>query len=96
MPFIAYHFWSPTCGPCKKIKPALNDLKEENPNVQWVSVNTHEDPEGLAKKFQVKFVPTIVLLTVNENGAPVSSERYTGSDMMNYYRMFKKVTQPSS
>jgi thiol-disulfide isomerase/thioredoxin len=96
MSVIAYHFWSPTCGPCKKIKPALNDLKDEYPTIPWVSVNTHEDPEGLAKKFQVKFVPTIVLLTINENGSPVSNERHTGSDMMGYYRMFKKVTQPSS
>ena len=23
---VAYHFWSPTCGPCKVIKPAIEDL----------------------------------------------------------------------
>ena len=23
------HFWSPTCGPCMTIKPALEDVKEE-------------------------------------------------------------------
>jgi thiol-disulfide isomerase/thioredoxin len=93
MAIIAYHFWSPTCGPCKKIKPALDDLKADHPDISWVAVNTHEDPQGLAKKYEVKFVPTIVLLTVNENGSPVSTERHTGSDMMGYYRMFKKVTQ---
>ena len=93
MAIIAYHFWSPTCGPCKKIKPALDDLKTDHPDIQWVSVNTQEDPQGLAKKYAVKFVPTIVVITVNHNGGLVSTERHSGSDMMGYYRMFKKVTQ---
>lgn len=96
MSVTAYHFWSPTCGPCKNIKPALDDMKTDYPDVQWVSVNTHADPQGLAKKYQVKFVPTIVLVTVNESGAAVSTERHTGSDMMGYYRMFKKTTRPLS
>ena len=27
MSVIAYNFWSPTCGPCKNIKPALEQMK---------------------------------------------------------------------
>jgi thiol-disulfide isomerase/thioredoxin len=96
MAVIAYYFWSPTCGPCKRIKPILEDIKTEFEGIQWVSVNTHEDPQGLAKKYEVKFVPTVVALTINENGSPVSTERHTGSDVMGYYRILRNATQPSS
>jgi thiol-disulfide isomerase/thioredoxin len=52
---IVLHFWSPTCGPCKVIKPALEDLKEEFADQiqEWVSINTKEDPKGIARKFGV-------------------------------------------
>jgi thioredoxin 1 len=89
MKVIAYHFWSPTCAPCKAIKPALQDLREEFLNVEWVSVNIQDDPQNLARKYHVKFIPTIVLVTDNQ-----TADRYTGADMMGYYRIFKKATQP--
>ena len=91
MRVTAYHFWSPTCGPCKVIKPALEDLKEEFPNVQWVSVNTHEDPSNLAKKYSVSVVPTVVVLTVNEQGSPVQTEKHSGTNMMGYYRIIRSA-----
>ena len=89
MKTIAYHFWSPTCGPCKVIKPALEDLKEEFPNVQWVSVNTHNDPSGFAKKYAVSVVPTVVVTTVNDEGSVVQNEKHSGTTMMGYYRIIR-------
>ena len=43
MSVTVYHFWSPTCAPCKAIKPSIEDLKEEFPETTWVHVNTHDD-----------------------------------------------------
>jgi len=94
MKVIAYHFWSPTCAPCKAIKPALQDLREEFLNVEWVSVNIQEDPQNLVSKYAVKIVPTVAVASINESGYPVFVDKHTGTDMMGYYRIFKKATQP--
>lgn len=91
---IAYHFWSPTCAPCKAIKPALDDLKEEFSQVTWISVNIQEDPQNLALKYGVKVVPTIVTVKINEFGNPVKVDNHTGTNMMGYYRLFRSATQP--
>lgn len=84
MSVIAYHFWSPTCNPCKVIKPAIENLKEEFEGVQWISVNTHDDKEDLARKFGVTVVPTIV---VTKNGTVV--DRHSGTNMIRYYSILR-------
>lgn len=83
---IALYFWSPTCGPCKVIKPAVEDLKEEFPTVQWVSVNTHQDTHGYASQFKVTVVPTIVVLKNN-----LEIGRHSGSTMSIYYSILRKA-----
>lgn len=91
MNVTAYHFWSPTCGPCKVIKPSIEDLKEEFPDVQWVSVNTHEDNQGFAEKFGVHVVPTIVVLVSDSSGKAVYSEKHSGTTMAGYYRIIRSA-----
>lgn len=86
MNVTAYHFWSPTCNPCKVIKPAIEDLKEEFSDVEWVSVNTHDDKQGLANKYGVTLVPTIV---VTRNNTEVG--RHSGTTMINYYSLVRKA-----
>lgn len=86
MSVVALHFWSPTCGPCKVIKPAIEDLKEEFPQVQWVSINTHADSEGYAQRYNVAVVPTIVFL---KNTQEVG--RHSGSSMGIYYSLIRKA-----
>lgn len=83
---VALHFWSPTCGPCKVIKPAIEDLKEEFENVQWVSVNTHNDTQGYASQFKVSVVPTIVVLKNNQEIG-----RHSGTTMSVYYSILRKA-----
>jgi len=84
----AYYFWSPTCGPCKTIKGAVDELKEEFSSINWYSVNTHDDTELLTKKFGVTAVPTIVVV-----GASGTVERHSGTSMMGYYRILRNVTR---
>ena len=90
MSVIAYHFWSPTCAPCKVIKPAIEDLKEEFPNIQWISVNTHEDLDNHSGIMSVSVVPTIVVVTEDSKGN-VSTERHSGTSMMGYYRILRNA-----
>lgn len=86
MSITAYHFWSPTCAPCKTIKPAVEDLKEEFDDIQWVSVNTHQDNEGIAQRLGVVVVPTIVVMKNN-----VEVGRHSGTTMSIYYSILRKA-----
>ncbi len=83
--------WSPTCGPCKTLKPVFADLQEEFPQFKWVSVNTHDDPNGYAKKFGVQFVPTLVLIITDGDGNIVVSDKKTGSNVAEFYRMIRSA-----
>jgi thioredoxin 1 len=83
---VALHFWSPTCGPCKTIKPSIEVLKEDFTQVQWVSVNTHQDTQGYAARFGVTVVPTIIFL---KNDVEVG--RHSGTSMSIYYSLLRKA-----
>lgn len=87
-----YHFWSPTCNPCKVIKPAVEDIKEEfGDRTTWVSVNTHNDPENISERFGVKVVPTLVAIVTDSTGKIIYSQKQSGTDMINYYRMIRSA-----
>jgi thiol-disulfide isomerase/thioredoxin len=81
---IAYHFWSPTCGPCKTIKPAVADLWEEFPAIQFVGVNTHNDPQDISRQLSITVVPTMVVL---KDGVEVG--RHSGTNITGYYRILQ-------
>ncbi len=85
---IVLHFWSPTCGPCRVIKPALDDIKEEfDGQIQeWVSINIKDDPKHIARRFQVNVVPTIVVLKNNQEVG-----RHSGTQMSIYYSIIRKA-----
>jgi thioredoxin 1 len=84
---VAIHFWSPTCNPCKVIKPAIEDIKEEfSEKVQFISVNTHDDKEGYASKLKVAVVPTMVVFKDN-----VEIGRHSGSSVGLYYTILRKA-----
>lgn len=80
------HFWSPTCGPCKVIKPALEDIKEEfEGKIQWLSVNTKQDIDGLAQTYNVLVVPTIIVFKGN-----LEIARYSGTQISIIYQIIRK------
>jgi thioredoxin 1 len=86
-----YHFWSPTCAPCKAIKPMIEDLKEEfAENTVWISVDTHNDVGNLAGKFGVRVVPTIVAV-----GANGMTESHSGTAAAGYYRIIRTAIRNS-
>ena len=86
MSVIVYHFWSPTCQPCKVIKPSVEVLKEDFDSVQWVSVNTHDDRDSYSQKYGVSVVPTMV---VTKNGVEIG--RHSGTQMIMYYTIIRKA-----
>lgn len=89
MSLNAYHFWSPTCAPCKAIKPAVTDLQEEFPNIKWLSINTHSDDSGVSKTYGVTVVPTIVVEAKDADGKVLSVEKHAGTAIAGYYRIIR-------
>ena len=87
---VVHHFWNPTCGPCKAVKPALNMLAEEfADSVTWVSVNTHDDKQGYKDCYAVTAVPTIVVVVRDESGKDVHIEKHSGTSIAGYYRIVR-------
>jgi thiol-disulfide isomerase/thioredoxin len=89
MSVTAYHFWSPTCAPCKAIKGAVEDLTEDFNTVNWYSVNTHDDKNGIAESYNVTVVPTIVVETKNAEGNVILVEKQSGTTIAAYYRILR-------
>ncbi|MDO5481020.1 MAG: thioredoxin [Candidatus Saccharibacteria bacterium] len=57
---VLVDFYADWCGPCRMIRPTLEEIAEENDKVKIVSVNI-EDGEELAEKYEVSSIPCLVL-----------------------------------
>jgi thioredoxin 2 len=60
--FVLVDLWAPWCGPCRMVSPALEQVARERAGqVKLVKVNVDEAPV-LAGRFDVKAVPTLLML----------------------------------
>lgn len=81
------HFWSPTCNPCRVIKPALDDIKEEfEGKLEWFSINIKDDERNTARALQVSVVPTIVVFK-----GDTEVGRYSGTQITILYTLIRKA-----
>lgn len=59
------------CGPCRMVRPVLDELAEESNDYKIVSVNV-DDEEELAAKYNVLSIPCMVLIKAgNEVGRSI-------------------------
>jgi thioredoxin-like negative regulator of GroEL len=87
MTVTVFHFWSPTCSPCKVIKPALDVLREEfETQIEWISINTKDDPKAIAPRLNVSVVPTLVIV---KDGLEIG--RHSGTQVAIYYTLIRKA-----
>lgn len=61
-------FWATWCGPCKKMKPILEEVESEF-NIVIGRIDADESAD-IASKYNVSSIPTIVVL---EDGVPVKT-----------------------
>lgn len=81
------HFWSPTCGPCMTIKPSIEFLKEEfEDKLDWISVNTKDDPKGYASRLGIAVVPSFVVFK-----GQTEIGRYSGTQLAILYQLIRKA-----
>jgi thioredoxin len=67
---VIVDFWAEWCGPCHAVAPVLEKIAEERKGeVELVKVNIDEE-QGLAIKYGIQSIPTIVLF---RNGEPAAA-----------------------
>ena len=62
---ILLDFTSYKCKPCKEFIPALLDIERKFENLEVLEVNLHKNLT-LAKKYDIKIVPTLVMVVRGE------------------------------
>jgi thioredoxin 1 len=67
---VIVDFWAEWCGPCHAVSPVLDKIAEERSGeLKLVKVNIDEE-EGLARKYGIASIPTIMLF---RNGEPAAA-----------------------
>ena len=60
-------FYADWCGPCKMIKPIIEEIAKTNDTVKIVSINI-ENEEELAEKYNISSIPCLIVF---ENGEEI-------------------------
>lgn len=63
---VIVDFWAPWCGPCRTIAPILEEVAKEKGDAMVVTKVNVDDNQGLAQKYSVRAIPTILFFKGGE------------------------------
>jgi thioredoxin 1 len=76
---VLVDFWAEWCGPCHAVAPVLDKIVEERAGeLKLVKVNIDEE-QGLAQRFGVMSIPTMILFKGGEPAAAVIGAQPKGA-----------------
>ncbi len=58
---VLVDFFASWCGPCRMLRPVIDEIAAEHPEIKVVSVNI-DDAEQLAYEFGISSIPCLVLV----------------------------------
>lgn len=70
---VLVDFWASWCAPCRMMAPVLNEVASELKGSSHVGKVNIEQYQSLAQKFQVRNIPTLILV---KNGVEIN--RFVG------------------
>ena len=78
-----FYFTAEWCGPCKKTRPVVEDMKKEGFQFQIIDADYEQ---LLVKRFEVKSVPTFILINDGKelNRITGAKTREELEDFINY------------
>lgn len=68
-----FYFTADWCGPCKKVRPIVEELKRESADTTFLFIDADEEME-LVRNFEVRSIPTFIKI---QDGKEVA--RITGA-----------------
>jgi thiol-disulfide isomerase/thioredoxin len=84
-----YMFSSPTCAPCKNVKPYVAELQEEYTEFEWKHLDTSDERGAtllLRQKYRVDSIPCMVIV----RGEEVFG-KHQGSNVAGYLMLLKRA-----
>ena len=62
---VVVDFWAPSCAPCRRIEPLLEQLATELADVEFVRLDVDSNPVS-ASRYDVLSLPTVALFSAGE------------------------------
>jgi thioredoxin 1 len=76
---VLVDFWAVWCGPCHAVAPVLDKIADERKDeLKLVKVNI-DDEQGLAQRYGVMSIPTMILFKDGEPAAAVIGAQPKGA-----------------
>ncbi|MEP6872620.1 MAG: thioredoxin [Anaerolineaceae bacterium] len=71
-------FWAPWCGPCRMVKPIVEELSEEYAGkVNFYKMNTDDNPQ-VPSKFGIRSIPSLLIFKNGELAGTIVGFRPKG------------------
>ena len=67
-----FYFTADWCGPCKKVRPIVEDMKKDGFEFQIIDADYEQ---FLVKKFEVRSIPTFILIENNQEVNRISGAK---------------------
>ncbi len=87
---VMLHFTATWCGPCQRIKPHIEQLSAQYPNITICSIDVDQSPD-LSQLFKIESMPTFKFIRNNQ----VVFE-FTGANSQQLQQTFHHLTSNQS